>query len=366
MSNVSQRYARHLSLSEVGPAGQQRLLDSSVAIIGAGGLGSPALLYLAAAGVGRLGIIEFDRVERSNLQRQVIYTDADVGRAKGEAAAERLRSLNPDVQVDVHPDALDIHNALDILADYDVILDGTDSFRARYLLSDAAEMLGKPVVYGAIHRFAGQVTVFNHAGGPSYRDLFPDPPSGGRAPSCEQAGVLGVLPGVVGTLQATEVLKLLLGIGRSLSGRVLLYDALTVSFTEVELQRDPRRPIPVTLTAHPSFCGEDPMAFERIDVLTTKKRMDDGWAPYVLDVRKPNEADIVKFDFMDKLHPHETVHSIVDDLPRDRDILVTCRSGGRSAMAATVLAGHGFTRLFNLEGGITGWAREIDPSMPTY
>jgi adenylyltransferase/sulfurtransferase len=362
--HVSQRYARHLSLPGVGPTGQQRLLDSSVAIIGAGGLGSPALLYLAAAGVGRIGVFDDDRVERSNLQRQVLFDERDLGRPKVEAAADRLRALNPGIVVEPHPVAIRPDNALELLAPYDVWLDGTDRIPARYLLSDAAEILGRPLVYGAIHRFDGQVSVFAHRGGPTYRDLFPTPPA--EAPSCADAGVLGVLPGVIGALQATEVLKLLLDLGETLSGRVLLYDARTLAFTELRLDRDPDRPVPTALHPSQPVPGDDPMAFDRIDVHTAKKRMDEGWAPFVLDVRKQNELDIVKFDFMDRQHPHETVASIAGELPKDRDILVTCRSGGRSAMAATVLSGLGFTRLFNLEGGITGWAREIDPSMPTY
>jgi adenylyltransferase/sulfurtransferase len=343
--------------------------------VGTGGLGSPLLMYLAAAGVGRIGIVDFDVVDESNLQRQVLHGTSMVGVPKVQSAKQRIHDINPNVQVDVYEVPLSADNALEILAPYDVVVDGTDNFPTRYLVNDACVLLDKPNVYGSIFKFEGQATVFNYQGGPNYRDLYPEPPPPGLVPSCAEGGVLGILPGVIGTIQATETVKILLGKGNTLSGRLLLYDALNMRFRELKLRRDPEAEPITELIDYEWFCGlkydepeEDPVAeaFDRISVTDAKAKLDGGWKPYVLDVRKPHEADIVKFDFADRLEPHETVASIADELPRDRDILVHCKAGGRSAKAAATLAGLGFTRLYNLEGGITGWAREIDDSMPTY
>ena len=370
------RYSRHLILPEVGMEGQRKLKAARVLCVGTGGLGSPLLLYLAAAGVGRIGIVDFDVVDESNLQRQIIHGTSSVGRPKIESARDRVLDINPNIQVDLYNEALTSENALRIMEGYDIVVDGTDNFPTRYLVNDACVILGKPNVYGSIFKFEGQVTVFNYEDGPNYRDLYPEPPPPGLVPSCAEGGVLGILPGVVGCLQATETVKIILGAGNTLKGRLLLYDALNMKFRELKLRRDPDA-LPITeLIDYQQFCGipgaddhqEAPVAeaFERIDAKQAKAKLDGGWAPYVLDVRKPHEAAIVKLAFADRLQPHEDVLAIVAELPRDRDILIHCKMGGRSAKAAAALTGAGFTRLFNLEGGITGWATTIDTSLPTY
>jgi adenylyltransferase/sulfurtransferase len=368
------RYSRHLILEEVGMDGQRKLKAGRVLCIGTGGLGSPLLLYLAAAGVGRIGIVDFDVVDASNLQRQVIHGTSKIGVSKVQSARERILDINPHVQVDVYEEALTSENALRLFADYDVIVDGTDNFPTRYLVNDACVILGKPNVYGSIFKFEGQATVFNYRGGPNYRDLYPEPPPPGLVPSCAEGGVLGILPGVIGTIQATETVKILLGKGTTLSGRLLLYDALNMRFRELKLRRDPQA-LPITeLIDYEQFCGvpqpteEVPVSepFSRLSVTELKERLDGGWKPYVLDVRKPFEADIARLAFADRLEPHETVASIADQLPRDRDIVIHCKLGGRSAKACEALAALGFTRLYNVEGGITAWAQQIDPSLPTY
>ena len=367
------RYSRHLILDEVGMEGQRKLKGGSVLCVGTGGLGSPLLMYLAAAGVGRIGIVDFDVVDESNLQRQIIHGTSKVGVKKVVSAAERIADINPNVQVDIFELPLDASNALEILAPYDVIVDGTDNFPTRYLVNDACVILGKPNVYGSIFKFEGQASVFNYQGGPNYRDLYPEPPPPGLVPSCAEGGVLGILPGIIGVIQATETVKILLGQGTTLSGRLLLYDALNMKFRELKLRNDPTAKPITELIDYEWFCGlkdddDEPVTdpFERLSVHDVKARMAEGWKPYVIDVRGQHEADIVRFDFADRLKPHADILQIVDELPRDRDILVHCKMGGRSAKAATALAGAGFTRLFNMEGGITSWATEIDPSMPTY
>ncbi len=368
------RYSRHLILDEVGVEGQRRLKGGSVLCVGTGGLGSPLLLYLAAAGVGRIGIVDFDVVDTSNLQRQIIHGTSTIGVSKVQSAKARLLDLNPSIQIDVYEEPITSENALRILGPYDVVVDGTDNFPTRYLINDACVILGKPNVYGSIFRFEGQITVFNHLGGPNYRDLYPEPPPPGLVPSCAEGGVLGILPGVVGTIQATEVVKILIGKGTTLAGRLLTYDALNMKFRELKLRPDPDRKPITELIDYEQFCGlslppeETPMAepFARITPKELKAKLDAGWKPYVLDVRKPHEADIVKLAFADRLHPHETVLEITDELPEDRDIVVHCKLGGRSAQAAAALASMGFTRVFNLEGGIVGWANDVDPSLPTY
>jgi adenylyltransferase/sulfurtransferase len=369
------RYSRHLILDEVGVEGQRKLKGAKVLCIGSGGLGSPLLLYLAAAGVGRIGLVDFDVVDASNLQRQIIHGTSSVGVPKVRSAAARIHDLNPNVVLDIFEEPLTSENALRILADYDVVVDGTDNFPTRYLVNDACVILGKPNVYGSIFKFEGQASVFNYQGGPNYRDLYPEPPPPGLVPSCAEGGVLGILPGVIGCIQATETIKILLGQGTTLSGRLLLYDALNMRFRELKLRRDPDAKPITELIDYQEFCGvpkpsDAPPAepFSRLSVRAAKARLDAGWAPYVLDVRRSSEAEIVKLAFADRLQPHTDVLHIVDELPRDRDILIHCKMGGRSAAAAQALADAGFDpqRLYNLDGGITAWAQEIDPSLPTY
>ena len=371
------RYSRHLILDEVGVAGQRRLKGSSVLCVGTGGLGSPLLMYLAAAGVGRIGIVDFDVVDESNLQRQVIHGTSTVGQPKIESARRRVLDINPRCQVDLHETALVADNALDILAPYDVVVDGTDNFPTRYLVNDACVILGKPNVYGSIFKFEGQATVFNYQGGPNYRDLYPEPPPPGLVPSCAEGGVIGVLPGIIGSIQANETVKVLLGIGDTLSGRLLLFDALRMTFRTLKLRRDPDAKPITQLIDYQEFCGVTSIqegadahqeeGFARLDVKAIKAKLDAGWAPFILDVRKPHEADIVKLGFANLLRPHESVVAgELDGIPRDRPVLVHCKAGGRSAKAAQALVEAGFTDVTNMEGGITAWAQEIDTSLPTY
>ena len=367
------RYSRHLLLPELGMDGQRKLKAGSVLCVGTGGLGSPLLLYLAAAGVGRIGIVDFDVVDGSNLQRQVLHGSSWIGRPKVLSAAARIRDLNPHVRVDVYDEAITSKNALRILEPYDVIVDGTDNFPTRYLVNDACVLLGKPNVYGSIFRFEGQASVFNWNGGPDYRDLYPEPPPPGLVPSCAEGGVLGVLPGIIGTIQATEALKILTGIGETLSGRLLLYDALALRFRELRLRKDPHRAPVTELIDYEQFCGvaapthnRSAEAFTRITARELFERRAAGWKPYVLDVRKPHEAEIVSLPFTDRLEPHETVARIAGELPRDRDIVLWCKSGARSVRAAEALAAMGIGRLFQLDGGIVAWAKDVDPSLPTY
>ena len=377
------RYSRHLILGEVGMEGQARLKNSAVLCIGTGGLGSPLLLYLAAAGVGRIGIVDFDVVDASNLQRQVIHGTKSIGVRKVISARDRLLDVNPNVRVDIFEEPFTSENALRIAADYDVVVDGTDNFPTRYLVNDACVILGKPNVYGSIFKFEGQASVFNYQGGPNYRDLYAEPPPPGLVPSCAEGGVLGVLPGIIGTIQATETLKILLGAGTTLSGRLLLFDALGMTFRELKLRRDPDAPAITTLIDYDQFCGvpkpqdgatpaaskeEHPGAhgaFQRLGVAEIAQKRADGWRPYVLDVRGAPEALIVKLPWADALIPHTEVAARLAEIPKDREILVHCKMGGRSAQACAVLADAGYT-VTNMEGGITAWARDIDPSMPTY
>jgi adenylyltransferase/sulfurtransferase len=386
-----QRYSRHLTLPEFGREGQEKLKTSSVLLVGAGGLGSPAATYLAAAGVGRIGLVDFDRVEASNLQRQILYGTSDVGRPKLEAAEERLHDLNPHVEVDVHEVRLTSDNALDIIDEYDVVADGTDNFPTRYLVNDACVMTGTPNVYASIFRFEGQVSVFATEDGPCYRCLYEEPPPPGLVPSCAEGGVLGILPGLVGTLQATEVIKLLAGIGEPLVGRLLMIDALNMNFRTLSVPTNTDCPV----------CGEDPSVTELIDyeafcgipsddasssnasstngtpdvsdsetpaitVHDLDARRESGDAPFVLDVREPYEAEIADIG-ADKLIPVDELEDRLDELEdrKDEEIVVHCRSGGRSAKAVDLLRQQGFDA-FNLEGGTLAWSEEIDDSVPTY
>ncbi len=374
------RYSRHLILDEVGMAGQIRLKNSAVLCVGTGGLGSPLMMYLAAAGVGRIGIVDFDVVDASNLQRQIIHGTSSIGKRKVLSARERILDINPFVEVDLYEEALDSENALRICAPYDVIVDGTDNFPTRYLVNDACVLLGKPNVYGSIFKFEGQATVFNYQGGPNYRDLYPEPPPPGLVPSCAEGGVIGVLPGIIGTIQATETLKVLLGLGTTLSGRLLLFDAINMRFRELKLRKDPETPPITRLIDYHQFCGVPrpapdqpreeaaPMpaeGFFRLTPAQIQARRADGWAPYVLDVRGAPEAAIVRFPWADALIPHTEVAARLAEIPRDREVLVHCKLGGRSGMAAKVLADAGY-QVTNMEGGITAWARDLDPSMPIY
>ncbi|MFT4975414.1 MAG: molybdopterin/thiamine biosynthesis adenylyltransferase/rhodanese-related sulfurtransferase [Myxococcota bacterium] len=373
------RYSRHLILDEVGMEGQRRLKGASVLCVGTGGLGSPLLMYLAAAGVGRIGIVDFDIVDESNLQRQIIHGVSSVGKPKIISARDRILDINPRCQIDLYETALVADNALDIMAPYDIVVDGTDNFPTRYLVNDACVLLGKPNVYGSIFKFEGQATVFNYNGGPNYRDLYPEPPPPGLVPSCAEGGVLGVLPGIVGCIQANETIKIILGKGDSLSGRLLLFDAMAMTFRTLKLRRDPDAKPITELIDYEEFCGvvsidEGAAAaapkdegFARISVQQASTRLKEGWKPFVLDVRKQHESDIVKLDFADMLRPHEAVvEGQHDGIPRDRPVLVHCKMGGRSAKAAAALVAAGYTDVTNLEGGITGWAKEIDTSMPVY
>ncbi len=370
------RYSRHLILEEVGMEGQTKLKNSSVLCVGTGGLGSPLLLYLAAAGVGRIGIVDFDVVDTSNLQRQIIHGTSTVGQRKVVSAKARIHDLNPHVQVDVYEEPLSSENAIRICQPYDVVVDGTDNFPTRYLVNDACVILGKPNVYGSSFKFEGQASVFNYQDGPNYRDLYPEPPPPGLVPSCAEGGVLGVLPGLIGTIQATETIKILLGKGTTLSGRLLLFDAMNMKFRELRLRRDPDAKPITTLIDYDQFCGvpkregsreETPTmsgSFDRLTVTEIKQKLDGGWKPFVLDVRGQSEWNIVNIG-ADALIPHTEVGARLAEVPRDRDILVHCKLGGRSSQACQVLAANGY-RVTNMEGGITAWAQQVDPKLPTY
>ncbi|MBL8617396.1 MAG: molybdopterin-synthase adenylyltransferase MoeB [Deltaproteobacteria bacterium] len=368
------RYSRHLILDEVGVDGQRRLKGGSVLCVGTGGLGSPLLMYLAAAGVGRIGIVDFDVVDASNLQRQIIHGTAAIGRPKLESARQRILDINPRCVVDLYPVALTSENALEILRPYDVVVDGTDNFPTRYLVNDACVLLGKPNVYGSIFKFEGQASVFNYQGGPQYRDLYPEPPPPGLVPSCAEGGVLGVLPGVIGCIQATETIKILLGQGTSLSGRLLLYDALHMRFRELKLRRDPTLQPPTQLIDYQEFCGvpkpsaeAPPEGFARLSAAEVVERRAAGWQPLWIDVRKAHEWEIVKLTAADRFVPHEDlIEKGLPGVDLGQPILLQCKSGARSAKAAAALAARGFTHVYNLEGGILGWIGAVEPGLPTY
>jgi sulfur-carrier protein adenylyltransferase/sulfurtransferase len=376
------RYSRHLIMPEVGVDGQEKLKKGSVLCIGAGGLGSPAALYLAAAGVGTIGIVDFDVVDFSNLQRQVIHGTSDVGRSKLASAKDRLLELNPHLTIETYETALSSKNALELFKPYDVILDGTDNFPTRYLTNDACVLLGKPNAYGSIFRFEGQASVFATKDGPCYRCLYPEPPPPGLVPSCAEGGVLGVLPGVVGTIQATEAIKLIMGIGEPLIGRFLIYDALRMKFRELKLKKDPDCPVCGThptvteLIDYEQFCGVAPAATEvamsasnsnetETDVKELKRRIDAKEDFFLLDVREPNEFQIGRIPGS-TLIPLGEVPQRVAEIPRDKEIIVHCKMGGRSARAADFLRQQGYTNVKNLKGGILDWSDKIDPAVPKY
>jgi sulfur-carrier protein adenylyltransferase/sulfurtransferase len=371
------RYSRHLLLPEVGMAGQRRLRQSKVLLVGTGGLGAPAALYLAAAGVGEIGLVDFDRVDLSNLQRQVLYSTADVGHPKLAAARARIEGLNPGVRITPYEHRLDSSNALEILKPYDVVVDGTDNFPTRYLVNDASVLLGKPNVYGSIYRFEGQVSVFDARRGPCYRCLYPEPPPPDLVPSCAEAGVLGVLPGLVGVLQATETVKLLLGIGEPMIGRLLLYDALSLQFRELKLAKNPTCALcsPVAtqkgLIDYPAFCGV-PAPGASVDAgvpevtpEALKAELASPDPPLLVDVREPEEWAISRLPGALEI-PKAQLPQRVDELTHARSLVVFCRSGGRSAEATRTLLDLGFSHVRSLKGGINAWAERIDPSLPVY
>jgi adenylyltransferase/sulfurtransferase len=373
-----ERYKRHLLLEEVGAEGQRRLLDSRVLIIGAGGLGSPAALYLAAAGVGTLGLVDFDRVDASNLQRQILYATRDVGRSKLEVAGERLGALNPDVRVIAHAERLAAANAREIIRAYDVVLDGTDTFPSRYLTNDVCVWERKPLVYGSVMRFEGQVSVFDATRGPCYRCLFPEPPPPELAPNCAAAGVLGVLPGVIGMLQATEVIKLVLGRGEPLVGRLLAYDALSLEFRQFRISRDPECAVcgPNARITEPidyeAFCAASAgtHAGPSVPEITAHElalRLARPDAPLLLDVREAWEHETARIPGA-RLLPLGGLESQLEELEpwREKSIVIHCHHGGRSRKACELLLARGFKRVDNLAGGIDAWAQQIDPSVPRY
>jgi adenylyltransferase/sulfurtransferase len=382
-----ERYSRHLIMPEVGIEGQRRLKAARILCIGAGGLGSPAAMYLAAAGVGRIGIVDFDVVDSSNLQRQIIHGTPDVGRPKLVSARERLNAINPEVQIDSHETRITSANALALFADYDVIVDGTDNFPTRYLVNDASVLSGKPNVYGSIFRFEGQASVFAVKGGPCYRCLYPEPPPPGLVPSCAEGGVLGVLPGVIGTIQATEAIKLILGGGEPLVGRFLIYDAWRMRFRELKLRRDPECPVcgdaPTikALIDYEQFCGVAPLRGGagggtgtglppelETSVEELKARLDRGDRPFILDVREPHEYQINRIPGS-TLIPLGELPQRLTELPQGAgapDIVVHCKSGVRSAKATRLLTERGFDRVRNLKGGVVAWVDKVDPSQPKY
>ena len=372
-----QRYSRHLIMPEVGMDGQLKLKKARVLMIGAGGLGAPLGLYLAAAGVGHLGIVEFDVVDASNLQRQVTFTTEDLGKRKSEAAKARLSGLNPMIDIKVYDTRLTSENALELFRDYDIIVDGTDNFPTRFLVNDACVLLGKPNVYGSIFRFEGQATVFGYPGGPCYRCLYPEPPPPGLVPSCAEGGVLGVLPGIIGCIQAMETIKLILGSGEPLVGRLLLFDALAMRFRELKLKKNPDCAIcgdhrtVIKLIDYEEFCGirgeETPAMTDGIQEITPKdlkSRQDRGDDLFILDVREPHEYQICNLN--GTLIPLGQLPLRVSELDSSREMVVHCRSGKRSADAIQFLQKAGFKKLWNLKGGVLAWSDEVDPSMPKY
>jgi adenylyltransferase/sulfurtransferase len=372
------RYSRHLIMPEVGVEGQKRLKAASVLLIGAGGLGSPLALYLAAAGVGRLGLVDFDVVDFSNLQRQVLHGTPDVGRSKLASAKDRILAVNPEVRVDLYETRLTSANALKLFGPYDLIIDGTDNFPTRYLVNDACVLLGKPNVYGSIFRFDGQASVFYPGRGPCYRCLYPEPPPPGEVPSCAEGGVLGVLPGLIGCIQATEAVKLILGRGEPLVGRLLLYDALQMTFREFKVRRNPKCPVcgeaPTIkqLIDYEQFCGvrgqESPAAVAAGPEITAeelKRRIDQGQNLFILDVRNPEEFQICRIPGSTLL-PLPQLPQRFRELDSERELVVHCKSGMRSLKAIQFLRQQGFTKLVNLRGGILAWADKVDPGMPKY
>jgi len=374
------RYSRHFVLPQVGPEGQRTLAEARILLVGAGGLGSPVALYLAAAGVGTLGIVDDDLVDLSNLQRQVLHGISHLGQYKVGSARERIWELNPNVEVVEHRTRLSSENALEIVGSYDLVVDGSDNFPTRYLINDVCVLLGKPYVYGAVDRWEGHVSVFGLSGGPCYRCLFREPPPPGLVPTCAEAGVLGILPGVIGTLQATEAVKLVLGIGTSMSGRLLIFDALGMEFREVSLRPDPSCPVcgpspTITeLVDYDRFCGvtneSAGVALKPVSQMSAAElatRLEEGPAPFLLDVREPWEWEVGNLASLGAvLIPFTEVSGRNGELPRDRPVVVYCRVGVRSALAAQSLLALGFEEVYNLKGGYLAWVDDVDPTLPRY
>jgi sulfur-carrier protein adenylyltransferase/sulfurtransferase len=374
-----ERYSRHLILPEVAIDGQKRLKAASVLCIGTGGLGAPLLLYLAAAGVGRIGIVDFDVVDTSNLQRQVIHGTSWVGKPKIQSAKERILEINPYCQIDLYETRISSENALSILEPYDIVVDGTDNFPTRYLINDACVLLNKPNVYGSIFRFEGQATVFNYEGGPNYRDLYPEPPPPGMVPSCAEGGVLGILPGIIGVIQATETVKIILGQGNTLSGRLLLYNALEMKFRELKLRPNPIRPVIEKLIDYEEFCGipqakaeeaKQQQEIQEMTVTELKQLLDTGAKDFVLlDVRNPHEYEIAKIpgSVLIPLPDIENGDGVskVKEILNGHRLIAHCKMGGRSAKALSILKEAGIVGT-NVKGGITAWSREVDSSVPEY
>lgn len=382
------RYSRHLILPTIGVTGQKKLKAAKVLLVGAGGLGSPLALYLAAAGIGRIGIVDYDVVDFSNLQRQILYNSADVGKSKIAVAKERILGINPNAQVDLYNEPLTSANALRIFAPYDLIIDGTDNFPTRYLVNDACVMLGKPNVYGSIFRFEGQLSVFALDDGPCYRCLYPAPPPPGVVPSCAEGGVLGVLPGIVGTMQATEAIKLITGTGVTMKNRLLLFDAADMEFTELKLRKNPNcvicseHPTLTELIDYEQFCGSpahdrssyshltdevSTVQVQQIAPRTLKSRLDQGDALVILDVREPQEWEISNLNqYGALLIAKGRVLDQIDQLDPSQEIVVVCRTGVRSTAIIQALAPRGFDKLWNLDGGINRWAEDVDTTLPTY
>ncbi len=374
------RYSRHLIMPEVALDGQKKLKAASVLLIGTGGLGSPVGMYLAAAGVGRIGLVDYDIVDFTNLQRQVIHGTSALGKLKVDSARERLQDINPGVQIDVYNEPFTSQNAMEIAAPYDIIIDGTDNFPTRYLVNDVAVLLGKPNVYGSIFRFEGQASVFYAEEGPCYRCLFPEPPPPGLVPSCAEGGVLGILPGTIGTIQATEAIKLIIGIGETLIGRLLLYNALDMSFDFVKLRKNPNcavcspTPTVTELIDYEDFCGvpghdheEDGSAGAEWDITVQelKHKEEAGAKPRLIDVREPHEWEIAHLEGAE-LFPLGELAARMHELDSAEEIVLFCKTGVRSARALELLAGAGFRKIKNLKGGINAWAQEIDPRIPVY
>jgi sulfur-carrier protein adenylyltransferase/sulfurtransferase len=373
------RYSRHLIIPEIGMTGQKRLKNAKVLCVGAGGLGSPALLYLAAAGVGTLGIIDFDVVDESNLQRQIIHGQSDIGRPKARSARDSIAEINPYVNVVLYEEALTTDNAMEIFSQFDLIVDGTDNFATRYLVNDACVLLGKPYVWGSIYRFDGQASVFWAEYGPCYRCLYPDPPPPGMVPSCAEGGVLGVLCGSIGSIQVTEAIKLITGTGDSLSGRLMIYDALEMSYRTVRVRKDPecaicgKNPTVTALIDYDAFCGavseeaQEAASGSTITATELKSMIDNGDNIFLVDVREPNEYEIVSIPGATLIPKDQFLTgAALERLPQDKRIVLHCKSGARSAEALAVVKNAGFADAVHVGGGVLAWVNQVDPSLPTY
>jgi sulfur-carrier protein adenylyltransferase/sulfurtransferase len=367
------RYSRHLIIPDVGMTGQKRLKNAKVLCVGAGGLGSPALMYLAAAGVGTLGIIDFDVVDESNLQRQIIHGQSDIGRPKAESARDSVREINPLVNVVVHDTRLDNDNVLEIFAQYDLIVDGTDNFATRYLVNDAAVLLDKPYVWGSIYRFDGQASVFWNRYGPNYRDLYPDPPPPGMVPSCAEGGVLGVLCASIGSIMATEAIKLITGVGEPLVGRLMIYDALEMTYSQVKIRKDPNTKPITELIDYEAFCGvvseqaQQAAMGSTITAAELKDLLESGKPIELIDVREPAEWEIVSIPGA-KLIPKDNIlrGDALAALPQDRQIVMYCKTGVRSAETLAAVKNAGFSDAVHVQGGVAAWVKQVDPSLPSY